>query len=411
MFRANGLGKWAAIAALACAGVAMGQTAVAPAAPTGEKAMQPTPSTPLMGLLQQSGVGQPLKDAHINIFGHVEGSYTYDASSPPHDHITGRAFDFENEDLTLNQLYLVTERKVDVNSTNFDIGGRMDWMYGADARVIHSNGLFDYEGLPRSLGGPGGPENQFDLTQAYFDVALPVGNGLRIRAGKFVTLAGAETIDPTTNALYSHSFLFIDAIPFTQTGAYATYAFNDQWAIDGGFSRGWDQSLEDNNSAIDGFGRISWTPDKKNALYVTGIFGPENPGDNANWRELIDVVWTYAYSDQLSFTLNGDYGHDGAAGGAQWYGIAGYATLKLADPVSVTGRLEWFSDTDGARGLGTNVYEATLGLQLTPFPNDVLASNWKIRPEIRVDYADDAIFDNGTGNSQFTAAIESYFMF
>ncbi len=38
-------------------------------------------------------------------------------------------------------------------------------------------------------------------------------------------------------------------------------------------------------------------------------------------------------------------------------------------------------------------------------------SNWKIRPEVRYDYASKGIFDGGTQNWQCTGAIETYFTY
>src|SRR5262249_23633112 len=155
-----------------------------------------------------------MDDLNLNIFGYVEASYTYSASSPPNNIITGRVFDFEHEDPTLNQLDLTVQRTVDPSKGKFDVGFTVETLYGADSRVIHSNGMDMY--------GPGSfepnPNNQFDFEQIYADFAVPVGNGLLIRAGKFATLMGYETINPTTNPLYSHSYLFGFAIPFTQTG-------------------------------------------------------------------------------------------------------------------------------------------------------------------------------------------------
>ena len=94
--------------------------------------------------------------------------------------------------------------------------------YGWDNGLLHSSGIFDN---PSTLGVTDGyyrsrtsPENQFDVHQAYLDFALPVGSGLDIRVGKFVTLLGYELINPTQNALFSHSYLFGFAIPLTQTG-------------------------------------------------------------------------------------------------------------------------------------------------------------------------------------------------
>src|SRR5206468_3399907 len=129
------------------------------------------------------------------------------------------------------------ERTVDPSKGKFDVGGRVEWIYGKDADFIHSNGLFDW------YNGPESPEDQFDLTQAYVDLAIPVGRGLKVRAGKMVTHMGFETINPTTNPLYSHSYLFGYAIPFTHTGVMAFYTLSDSVSVMGGFSRGWEQSL------------------------------------------------------------------------------------------------------------------------------------------------------------------------
>ena len=369
----------------------------------------PPPRKPLMQLLEEAGLADDLDAVGINIFGHVEGSYTYNFDKPAGGINIGRVFDFEHDELRLNQLNLTVERAVDVTKKQWDVGFRTEWIYGADAGLIHSNGLFDW------YDGPRDPQNQFDLNQAYVDVAVPIGNGLRLRAGKWVTLMGWETINPTTVPLYSRSFLFGFAIPFTHTGVLGTYALNDQWSLDLGVIRGWEQSLEDNNDGLSYIGRVSWTgTDKKTSAYLTLITGPEQVDEESNFRTVIDAILAYAATEQLALAINGDYGIEQdlpGIGDAQWYGLAGYAAYKVNDRFTLNGRAEWFNDDDGSRGIGTSVYEVTLGVTVTPFPNDTIGSNFKVRPEIRWDFADDEIFDGGTDDSQFTLALDAYFTF
>jgi hypothetical protein len=131
----------------------------APTTPAAEAAAAPAARRPLMGLLDKAGVAGPLDDAGINIFGHVEASTSYNMQGGGTN--TGRVFDVDTEQLDLNQLDLTFERTVDVTQKKFDVGGRVEWIYGEDAGFIHSNGLFDYYAGPRS------PETQFDLNQAY----------------------------------------------------------------------------------------------------------------------------------------------------------------------------------------------------------------------------------------------------
>ena len=51
---------------------------------------------------------------------------------------------------------------------------------------------------------------QPDIVEAYLNLHFPVATegGLDLKVGKFVTLEGAETIDPRTNFFYSHSYIF-----------------------------------------------------------------------------------------------------------------------------------------------------------------------------------------------------------
>jgi len=368
--------------------------------------------TSLMGLSDKLGFGKPMNDFGLTIGGWIQGGYTYNFRNVRVNE--GRVFDFENEDPTLHQAVVYIDKTIDFKKKEFQLGGHIEMMYGADARLIHANGIFDHYGLGD------GPENQFDPTQFYIDVFLPVGNGLNIRAGKFVTLLGQETINPTQNSFYSHSYLFGFAIPFTHMGAYGTYAINDKFTVDVGASRGWEQGFEDNNGdAIDIFGRVSWLINEKSntKLMVTGIGGPERAGNNDDYRYVLDVIFTTGLSDQLTLTVNGDWGYeDGAASdgsSAQWYGVATYLTYKVNDMVSINARGEWFADPDGARGVGTTgaVWEATLGVDIHPLSAQKNWASLRIRPEIRYDYANDGLFAGGTKHDQWTAGVDAIFGF
>jgi hypothetical protein len=365
-----------------------------------------------MGIADKVGVGKALNDYGLTIGGYVEGSLTYNFRDVRTNE--GRVFDFENQDPTLNQLVVYIDKTIDFKKKEFQIGGHVEMMWGADARLIHANGIFDHYGVND------GPENQFDPTQFYLDVFLPVGNGLNIRAGKFVTLLGQETINPTGNMFYSHSYLFGFAIPFTHLGAYGTYALSDSLTVDFGASRGWEQGFEDNNhDSIDVFGRVSWLLNEKTGtkLLVTGIGGPERANDSGDYRYVLDVIFTHNLSDQLSLAVNGDWGFEENAGingeDAQWFGVATYLGYKVNDLVSVNFRGEWFEDPDGARGLGTtgSVWEATLGVDIHPLAANKNFASLRVRPEIRYDYANDAFFAGGAKHDQWTAAIDAIFGF
>jgi hypothetical protein len=370
-------------------------------------AQQKAADTSLMGLADRSGFGKVLTENGLSIGGWVQGGWTYNFDDPAFDINVGRVFDFENQDPTLHQIVFFVDKSVD--SKKFDIGGRMEWMWGSDARLIHSNGLFDHYGVND------GPDEQFDLTQLYADVNVPVGSGLKLRVGKFVTTIGYEYINPNSNALYSHSFLFGFAIPFTHTGIVGFYNLNDQFQLIGGVTRGWEQSLEDNNDEIDGLWGVVWTLSKNTSLAINGTIGPERAGNNDDMRYLFDVILSHKIGDNLTIAVNGDYGWEESGGAdgddGQWYGIAGYASFTITDLFAVNGRIEYFNDDDGARGLGTGVFEATLGLDIKPLAKERNFSTLRIRPEVRWDASDDKIFDGFTEDNQFTFGVDVIFGF
>ena len=380
---------------------------------------------PLMGLLEEVGVARQLDEARIQVYGHVEGSYTYNFAGPPTSLADyklpvgkfidnpGRVFDVENQKILLNQLTLNVERTVDVTQGAFDVGGRVELLYGADGRFIHSNGLLDNYDDDATSRVTGGPQNHFDIPQAYLDFAIPVGNGLRVRAGKFTFF---KTIDPNASVFYSHSFTFGAALPFTLTGAYATYVLDEKLSVDAGFSRGWDQSLNDNNDAIDAFGRVRYAVGDDWLLSLAAITGPEQDGDNGNYRTALDFTVTWQTSESLTLLADVVYGQQsqpvGGGGDARWYGISLYAVQRLDEMFSVGARLEWYRDEGGyTTGLDQNLYEATVGVTITPFPDDTYLRYLKIRPEVRIDYSSENYFDGFDSHTQVTAAIDAIYNF
>src|SRR5579859_376846 len=323
MLHRKGVSKLAVCAALACSTVAGAETlsgaglnqdarplylqdasqpSTAPAtAPSTEPA--PTPPRPLMALFESIGVGKPLEDLGITIGGYLELGYTVATNDPPGHVLPGRVFDTKNNKIVLDQLDLFFDRPVDAAAAakkgGFDfsnIGAHVDFIYGWDSGLIHSSGVFDN---PTVAGVRNGyyasrthPENQADFNQFYVDVALPVGTGLRIRAGKFVTLLGWETINPTSNAFYSHSYMFGFAIPFTQTGVIGEYKFNDDWQLDAGITRGWNQTFDDNNGDPDILASVTFTPQESDALkkwkFIANLSeGPQATKDNHDWWTVI----------------------------------------------------------------------------------------------------------------------------
>lgn len=466
MAHRKGLVRAAAFAALACTGIVRAGTgetassdafkimpefmdaATAPATmpdttPATTPATAPaTPPTPLMFLLEKAGIGAPLEAAGFKLSGFIEGGYTADFARTPGNVIAGRFQDNKDEHIVLDQIDFAIDRSVDYSKPTFDVGGHFEFVYGRDTAFFHSTGIYDN---PATFGAPPGdtyyksttaPENQADIVQAYLDFAVPVGTGLRIRVGKIVTLLGYEVINSTGNPFYSHSFLFTYAIPLTQTGIMTEYKFNADWQLDAGITRGWSQSLRDNNGDPDFLGGITYTPQENDFLkkwnFIANLSeGPQATHDNSDWWSVVDFQAIYT-DGAWKYVLNADYGdaphglHDGAASSsAQWFGVAGYAAYTINSMFTVNARGEWYDDAqaftfvDGYAGgapaggfTGTvNLYEATFNVAITPFPDDPIGKNLVIRPELRFDYSGRDAFDGFTKHFQSTFGIDAYFAY
>src|SRR5260370_18514254 len=102
----------------------------------------PTPA-PLTSLLGEAGLAKPLNDAGINIYGYVEGGYFYDFSAPGSHGPTFIGFNSFKNAAVLDNISLNVERAVDPTRKQFDVGFRVEGIYGADAAFIHSNVLLD----------------------------------------------------------------------------------------------------------------------------------------------------------------------------------------------------------------------------------------------------------------------------
>jgi len=384
--------------------------------PFGEKyypAIAPTRRRPLMSLLDQHGLADGLEDARINLFGHVEASFEYNFVDPAGDFNAGRVFDFkQHADLLFNQLDLAAERIVMPNRDEWDVGGRVEMLYGSDARFLHAHGLGDNQDLFD------GPENQFDLLQAYVDIAVPWGSGLRIRAGKFLFF---KQVDPNASVFYSHSYTFGAALPFTLTGVSGLYNLSDDWSLEAGSSRAWGQALEDNNGMIDFFGRARHTLSYRTRSAFMLITGPELDDKKGDWRTAVDFVITHKATDDLTFLGDFVFGWQpdapeptvsGGTTTATWYGAAGYAVFRVDDRYSLGARAEWYRDSGGfTTGVDQNLFELTGGVTITPFPRNEVGQNLKVRPELRWDYSTEDYFDGLSKHSQVTFALDVIFNF
>ena len=326
---------------------------------------------------------------------YLQGGYTLNFRNPDSGENDLRVFDHKSNSFTFDLAQILFTKDAPLGG----VGYRLKLSAGETAKFIHSKGL-------------GEGDDPFDLTEAYIDYLAPVGRGLKLRFGKFVTMHGAEVIEAKDNMNYSRSFLFNYAIPFTHTGLMAGYAFSDQVSANLYLVNGWDNTSDNNNGKTVGL-TLGYNPMEQIGLIFNLMYGPEKDSNisssqplqsSSDKRFLFDWVGTFKPVKNLTLVVNTDYAteeHSAADGNtAKWYGIAGYAKYDFSDLLSGTIRAEYFNDKDGLRtGTAQKLKEITFT------PEFRVAKSIIIRPEYRHDWSDQQSFDSGSRKSQDTIAL------
>jgi hypothetical protein len=315
----------------------------------------------------------------VEVSGLVDGYYGYNFNHPDNNFNTGRNFDFRHNSFNLNYAEIVFEKKNDLKDR---LGFRLDLGFGPTADWVHS-------------ADPTGGEVVKHVQQAYLSYVAPVGSGLTVDFGKFVTVHGAEVIETKDNFNYSRSYLFSYAIPYYHTGLRAKYSFNDKVAVTGLLVNGWDNFTDNNGGKTLGV-TLSLAPTKRLSIIQNYMAGPEQPNDNTRWRHLSDTTVTYIASDKLTLMGNFDYGKDTLTSGTSghWKGFAGYLRYAFTNKLAFAPRFEVFDDHDGFRtGLRQTLKEFTLTQEFK------LASNLLARFEFRRDISDEDFFSKSVGRA------------
>ncbi len=315
----------------------------------------------------------------VEVSGIVDGYYGYNFNHPEDNFNLGRNFDFRHNSFNLNLAKITFEKKNEVKDPlgfrlDVGFGPTMDWVHAAD---------------------PTGGEVVKHIQQAYLSYVAPVGSGLTLDFGKFVTVHGAEVIETKDNFNYSRSLLFSYAIPYYHTGLRAKYSFNEKVAVTGLLVNGWDNFTDNNGGKTLGVS-VSLAPTKRLSIVQNYMAGPEQPDDNRNWRHLSDTTVTYLASDKLTLMGNFDYGKETLSNGlsGHWRGFAGYLRYAFTSKLAFAPRFEIFDDHDGFRtGLRQRLKEVTLTQELK------LATNLLARFEFRRDFSDQEFFNRSFGRT------------
>ncbi len=330
----------------------------------------------------QSAEQAPPGPPPVLVNGYASTSYGYNLNHPGSDANQFHVFDSRLDQATLDVLAFSVHRDA-AQAGQFEF--RLDAAAGSGIPpVTAATGLFRDPVT--------GHARDFDVQQVYAGIIVPLGSGLRVDAGKFITHMGYESIDrwDGINDNASRSFLFGYAVPFTDTGLRAGYTFSPHFAGTVFLLNGWDTVRGDRLLKTIG-AQAAVTVRDGFSIMLNYIDGPEQPGHLANRRNVFDLCVTTKMSARLSLGFNADYGREPAIGmggtTARWSGVAGYANVALGGPWSVAARAEVFDDPDGVRtGFAQRLSEFTLTPAYRPSSHVIL------RMDLRLDRSDQAVF-------------------
>ena len=360
---------------------------------TGSNSTSSQPATPAPSLSSLLGP--------TTFSGFVDLYYGQNFNNPASRTNTLRAFDINSNQFALNLIELVVDKQPD--ASNSRTGYHIALGYGQAINAINA-------------ADPGGLSFDQYLKEAYFSYLAPVGKGLQIDVGKFVTPHGAEVIETKDNWNYSRGLLFSYAIPFYHFGMRAKYAFNDKYALSGFFVNGWNNVVDNNTGKTYGVG-FNWNPNKKFGIAQNYMAGPEENGLNKNWRQLWDTVVTYSPTGHLSFIINYDYGRGDriptSAKPVYWTGGAGYVRYSLNGQNAIATRYEYYDDKYGVTtgGFASPTPQHLHGI--TGTYEHLLSHHILTRFEFRRDMSNQPVFTKGTTPvlAQNTATAGLVFMF
>jgi hypothetical protein len=363
-----------------------------------------------VGLLDNKiaeGKGALEKALGLSMGGFLDTSYTWSSNRPRSpSNITGRYFDKDHNKIVFNYLHLFVEKPEE----DWGVGFRVSGDFGRGGELLREATLW---------GKSFHREPSAELREAYLTTTIPVGAGIGVKGGLFVTTLGTEIL-PNPGAYndnISRSFLFNFSIPFRHLGVLFSYPVHKIFSVNAGVVTGWDDP-HDNNGQPSGMWGFSFTPMDEFGLVSSFIYGPEQFHNSGNKRFTMSHVATIKPFDPLTLLLEYTYGREEnvtpSLRDTTWQGVAGVVAYDWTDRFATALRGEIFNDRDGTRlGGGVNHANVTVG-EVTLTGSYKFTKMLLGRLEYRQDWADDRFYQKratSADKSQGTIAAQVIYAF
>ncbi len=375
-------------------------------------------------------------------------------SANPSQGLDGKGFNFGQlytdhaNEPQLNQILLTVTKPIDPKATGYAFGFTGQAIYGSDMRFNHFLGIDAFS--------MGNDRNQLNVIQGYVAAHLPLltSGGIDVKLGLFTSPQGFETLDPSTNPFYSHSYTYNYGVTFNHTGILTTTHLNDTFdfylGVDTGNQTTFGSTFPGANfrdagdpngqpAGFIGFGLNNLLNNKLTVLALSHI-GPEQApnadpvGYRSDLRYYNDVVLTYKANDKLTSVTELNYSRDEfglGTGAAEFYSVAQYFGYAYSSMFTFNARGEVARDTKdffvstplvnsgialaeegfagpalAGPGNGTTYGAITLGVTIKPADIPKPLATVLFRPEVRYDriIAGAPLYGAQTENGFFTGS-------
>ncbi|MCE9605911.1 MAG: porin [Planctomycetia bacterium] len=351
--------------------------------------------------------------------GWLAQSYTANPASP-HDKYNGPVTwtDRSNE-YQMNELYMYLERSTDTGGDGWDLGMRVDTMYGTSSRFVNQTGW--------ELQGDG--TQNWNGNNRFYGLCMPnlyaelAYNDLKVKIGRFVSPVGYMTVGSPNNFFNALPYTYQYGEPFTHTGIIGTYTMTDKLTVGAGVTKGWDNVSDSYNPTFGALTTSTYLLDSGASIATVQVFSNEPSGSSTSGgqspRFLNTFVYTKPLTENLQYVFQSDFGSQQnatAASGnnsdghsAKWYGANQYLLYTINEKWAFGANFEWFRDQEGFRtqqlnlntgtgstrsaplaGYAGNFYQITMGPKWKP------TENLMIRPNARWDWYNGDLGNNGT---------------
>lgn len=337
----SGLRTLLAMSTMAAGMMAAAQTTETPA-PAQTPAPAAAPSAPAA-----APDPKPWRVGPFDVSGFLDGYYTVNPNDPT-EADNGKMNDYYNFNQDANQPGF-SAAKLTLNKDPGLIGAHFDFIYGRTNRLINAKNQLEF------------------VEQAYISTKPPKAKGFELDLGKFVTSAGAETIEAKDNWNYSRSLLFAWAIPYWHFGLRSSMPVTKTETLGVQIVNGWN-NIGQNTGGVT-VGVTSALTEPKYTWSADVYTGKEDtPGQNA-YRNLFDTTLLLTPNSKFNAYVNFDWGRNqdkmtsakaGDSNRSTWDGVALAAHEQFTGTQAVAGRIEIFDDQQGyATGTSQTLKEGT----------------------------------------------------